>query len=108
MNDEAPTSAGPGERMHARVEGRVQGVGFRWYVQQRAGALGLRGSVWNAVDGAVDVVAEGTPAALDALVRVLREGPPQARVHTVAVRREPASTADPLPEPFAIRRAPSC
>ncbi|MFI5292438.1 MAG: acylphosphatase, partial [Candidatus Limnocylindrales bacterium] len=53
------------ERLTARLTGRVQGVGFRWWVRRHAEALGLTGWVMNANDErAVDLVAEGPPAAL--------------------------------------------
>ena len=49
-------------RVSAAVYGRVQGVGFRWFVRDRAEALGLVGWVRNRADGAVEVVAEGRAA----------------------------------------------
>ncbi len=79
------------ERLHARVEGRVQGVGFRHFVWKQAQALGLTGWVRNRRDGSVEVVAEGPAAALDALVRALRQGPPASRVDAVHVQRGPAT-----------------
>ena len=80
------------ERLTARVTGRVQGVGFRWWVVTQASALSLTGWVMNANDErAVDVVAEGEPGALDELERRLRIGPEGARVERVEVRRSPAS-----------------
>ncbi len=81
-----------GERLTARVTGRVQGVGFRWWVRRHAAALGLSGWVMNADDDrAVDLVAEGAPDALDELERLIRRGPPGALVDAVDRRREPAS-----------------
>ena len=101
MSLDARTQAG--ERLHVRVEGRVQGVGFRWFVQQRAAALGLRGWVRNRADGSVEVLATGAPAALRALEDVLREGPPHATVRAlVPLGGDPS--AEPLPFPFDIRR----
>lgn len=80
------------ERLSARVVGRVQGVGFRWWVRHQAAALGLTGWVMNADDErAVELVAEGQPAALAELERRLRSGPPGARVDRVDARREAAS-----------------
>ena len=80
------------ERLTARVTGRVQGVGFRWWVVTQASALSLTGWVMNANDErAVDVVAEGEPGALDELERRLRIGPDGARVERVEVRRTPPS-----------------
>ncbi len=69
-----------------RVVGRVQGVGFRWWTQKRAVELGLTGSVRNAADGSVEVVASGAPDALDQLERALAAGPAMAGVEEV--RRE--------------------
>lgn len=82
-----------------RVTGRVQGVGFRWFVRKAASRLGLRGTVRNAPEGHVEVVAEGAKDALDALERELRKGPPPASVEDVAVLPAPDG---PLPEPFGI------
>ena len=73
------------QRLAARVSGRVQGVGYRWFVQAEAERLHLGGSVRNLPDGAVAVEAEGPrPKLLDLLNR-LREGPPAARVERVDV-----------------------
>src|SRR5439155_20058522 len=55
------------QRLEATVRGRVQGVGFRYFVVREAMELGLVGWVANAADGSVVLVAEGPPAALDAL-----------------------------------------
>jgi acylphosphatase len=80
------------ERLTARVTGRVQGVGFRWWVRRHAGQLGLSGWVMNGDDErTVELVAEGPSAQLNELERLVREGPPGASVDTVDVRREPAS-----------------
>ncbi len=65
------------------VSGRVQGVGFRWFVRQRARALDLRGFVRNCPDGTVEVVAEGSGRALSALEEQLRAGPRLAMVDRV-------------------------
>lgn len=90
------------ERVDARVIGRVQGVGFRWWVVERANALGVTGWVMNEEDErAVRVVAEGPARALDALVEALRRGPSAARVEAVEARREPASGAH---DRFEMRR----
>jgi len=68
------------------ITGYVQGVGFRWYVQQAATALGLSGEVRNRSDGAVVVQAEGPREALEKLVEVSREGPPAAAEISVDAR----------------------
>jgi len=65
------------------VRGRVQGVGFRWFVVQAARSLGLRGEVANRPDGSVEVLASGPPAALEQLQDALAAGPPAAIVTDV-------------------------
>jgi acylphosphatase len=78
--------------MTARVTGRVQGVGFRWWVRRHADALGLVGWVMNGDDErSVEVVAEGAEPGLVELERLLRAGPSGARVEAVEARRSPAS-----------------
>lgn len=78
--------------MTARVTGRVQGVGFRWWVRRHADALGLVGWVMNGDDErSVEVVAEGAEPGLIELERLLRAGPSGARVEAVEARRGPAS-----------------
>ena len=62
------------------VRGRVQGVGFRWYVHREASELDLRGWVRNTEDGDVEVVAHGEEADLAELRASLRQGPRGARV----------------------------
>lgn len=63
------------------VEGQVQGVGFRWFVKQKAQQLGLAGTVRNMPDASVEVMAAGPDAKLDVLEAALRKGPPAADVH---------------------------
>jgi acylphosphatase len=65
------------------VTGRVQGVGFRDFVQQKATALGLTGWARNLEDGRVEVYAVGTPQGLDDLGAVLHVGPRMAEVRHV-------------------------
>jgi acylphosphatase len=65
------------------VSGRVQGVGFRWFVQKNATDLGLKGWVRNEADGDVQVYAMGTPAQLDALAGLLHQGPRLSHVRSV-------------------------
>ncbi len=80
------------ERLTARVTGRVQGVGYRWWAMRQAEALGLVGWVMNAHDErSVELVAEGEPAALAELERRLGAGPSGARVDAVELLRGPAS-----------------
>jgi acylphosphatase len=67
-------------RVHVRIRGRVQGVGFRAFVWRRGRALGLTGWVRNREDGTVEVEAEGSRDSLERLVDDLRAGPAGARV----------------------------
>ncbi len=82
--------------MHARrflVRGRVQGVGFRWYVEREARALGVSGWVRNNYDGTVEVLAMGSHEQLSTLRRKLQQGPRAARVDAVD-----ESEAHPIPD----------
>jgi acylphosphatase len=63
------------------VSGRVQGVGFRWFVRQAAREVGgVTGRVRNLADGRVEVEVAGDAASLEAFRARLRQGPPGARV----------------------------
>ena len=80
------------QRLTARVSGRVQGVGFRYWTVRQATSLGLVGWVMNHdAENAVELVAEGDPVALDELERLLQRGPPGSRVEQVDASRGPAS-----------------
>jgi acylphosphatase len=65
------------------VSGRVQGVGYRYFVLRHADALGVSGFARNRADGAVEVVAEGEDAVLATFEARLREGPAFAEVANV-------------------------
>jgi acylphosphatase len=65
------------------VRGRVQGVGFRWFVEREAHILGIAGWVRNQSDGTVEVLAMGTRDQIIGLRSRLREGPRAARVDDV-------------------------
>ncbi len=71
------------DRLEAVVRGRVQGVGYRYFVLDRALDLGVSGWVANESDGSVRCRAEGTRVALERLLDALREGPPGARVDRI-------------------------
>ena len=73
-------------RLTAWVHGRVQGVGFRWWVRARARELGLAGSAANLPDGRVEVVAEGPREACQALLDALNGPGTPGRVRTVVER----------------------
>jgi acylphosphatase len=78
-------------RLDATVTGRVQGVGFRYFVLREAMDLGLDGWVANTTGGAVRCVAEGPRPHLDVLLERLREGPPAAIVDHVSEAFMPAT-----------------
>ncbi len=82
------------------LAGRVQGVGFRWFIRERARALGLSGWVRNLTNGNVELCAGGDAAAIDELRRLVREGPEGAQVSQVLER--PTKASEPLPVPFTI------
>jgi acylphosphatase len=84
------------------VRGRVQGVGFRYFVRTAGRSLGIRGWVRNAADGSVELVASAADAALTRLEARLRTGPPGSAVSSVACERVPDD--DTLPHPFVILR----
>jgi acylphosphatase len=69
------------------ISGRVQGVGFRWFVEREAAQSGLTGWVRNCSNGDVEVMATGTPDQLRALRNKLQEGPRAARVDHVSEAR---------------------
>ena len=78
-------------RVHVWLSGRVQGVCFRGFAEDRASALGLTGWIRNLWDRRVEVVAEGDRAGLEAFLDDLRTGPPAARVDAAEVRWEKPS-----------------
>jgi acylphosphatase len=82
--------------LHFLIQGRVQGVGFRWYVHREASELDLRGWVRNTEDGEVEVVASGEQADLAELRASLRRGPRGSRVDRLIERRLDESEAEGL------------
>jgi acylphosphatase len=79
------------ERIHAIVQGRVQGVYYRAATRVHARQLGLKGWVRNCPDGNVEFVAEGEETQLAALIAWSHKGPPAARVSEVAIERQAAT-----------------
>jgi acylphosphatase len=74
------------QRLHAFVSGRVQGVGFRYFVRTAAQSLGVCGWVRNLHDGRVELVAEGRPAQLQDLLRQIGRGPSGSNVKEIEGR----------------------
>jgi len=79
------------KRLHAVVQGRVQGVGFRYFVLDRAEELHLTGICRNLRSGDVEVIAEGEQGALEALLVALKQGPGMAHVENVHAVWSPAT-----------------
>jgi acylphosphatase len=86
--------------VHLTVRGRVQGVGFRWFVREAARRAGLAGWVRNLADGSVEVTASGSEQALAYLVAAVRRGPDRARVDHVA--QELRDDEEGLQRPFVV------
>ena len=89
MTDRAQNATRP-ERLEAVVHGRVQGVGFRFFVLRVADGLPISGWVANESDGTVRCVAEGSRADLERLLAALRKGPAGAVVGNVTEHWTPA------------------
>lgn len=80
--------------IHLFVKGRVQGVGFRAFVQKKATQLGLSGWVRNRINGAVELMLDGAPEKVEIFLKECRRGPYFARVDAL----QPVSIPDaPIP-----------
>lgn len=84
--------------VHLSIIGRVQGVGYRAFVELEAELRGLEGWVRNRRDGSVEAVVQGDKDALDSLIEACRTGPPSSHVTSINV-----SDAD--PEALSLRSA---
>jgi acylphosphatase len=89
---------------HFLVKGRVQGVGFRWFVQREAYQLGLCGWVRNTVDGDVEVLAAGSEEQLRKLHASLKQGSRGSRVDAIEQHPRPEAEAEGL-QAFEIEGA---
>ena len=89
---------------HFLIRGRVQGVGFRWFVHREAAELGLNGWVRNTDTGEVEVVASGTPTDLAELRTALKKGSRGSRVDAI-LEHELAETEAASLGPFQIEGA---
>ena len=90
--------------LHVQVTGRVQGVGFRWFVRVSGRRLQLSGWVKNLSDGSVEVTASGSDDRLTELRRLLARGPDGANVSAVIDIDEAGSLSEDLEFPFAMRK----
>jgi acylphosphatase len=103
VSDPGPESASRRDgvvRLEARVRGRVQGVGFRYFARREALRLGVGGWVANREDGSVECIAEGPAEVLQRFLVRLRTGPPGAMVEAVDVQWVPPTGGF---DAFAIR-----
>jgi acylphosphatase len=80
--------------VRVRIEGHVQGVGFRYWVQRVASDLDLSGWVRNRRDGGVETVLCGLPEDVDEMIQRCHDGPPSARIDFVKVLEESDSPPD--------------
>lgn len=78
---------------HVVIRGRVQGVGYRAFVEDEAARRGLSGWVRNRRDGSVEAVFSGPAAAVDGMIDACRKGPAGARVDAIEEREAPADEA---------------
>ena len=86
-----PDDLQAGVRLHVFIDGRVQGVGFRYFVQEKANRREITGWVRNTVDGGVEVIAEGSQEILAGLLEDLRQGPRAAYVTDIKQTWLPAT-----------------
>jgi acylphosphatase len=71
------------KRIHLKITGHVQGVGFRYFCHEQAGRLGLTGYARNISDGTVEVEAQGGADAIEQFVQAVSDGPRQAEVTNI-------------------------
>jgi acylphosphatase len=81
-------SEGTPIRVHVFVEGRVQGVSFRYYTRQEAARIGVTGWVRNLPDGRVEAAYEGPRGQVEEMLAWTRGGPILARVEAIAIHEE--------------------
>jgi acylphosphatase len=78
-------------RVRVFIDGRVQGVAYRFFAEKCAARLGVTGWVRNLADGRVEVLAEAASVQIETFLERLREGPSLARIDGFEVRREPST-----------------
>ncbi|MBS0270332.1 MAG: acylphosphatase [Proteobacteria bacterium] len=71
--------------VHVRIKGRVQGVGYRAWVESMARTMALTGWVRNRRDGSVEITLQGSADRIDEMLRLCKHGPPDARVTKVEI-----------------------
>ena len=91
------------QRLHVRIRGKVQRVGFRWFVREQARRCDLAGWVRNNPDGSVELCAAGDQECVERLRRALGVGPEGARVDRIEPVGGEGELAE-LPYPFLVLR----
>jgi acylphosphatase len=91
--------SGDTRTVHVRIDGRVQGVGFRYWTEGVAVSLGLSGWVRNRRDGGVEAVFSGPADAVEEMLERCRQGPPAARVDRLDITEQD----EPPPDGFAVK-----
>jgi len=89
------------KRVHVIVEGLVQGVGYRWFIQQAGKSLNLSGFVKNLIDGRVEIEAQGSRPVIEEFLKKIRIGPIGAHVTSLKIKEK---DLDDGPQGFEIRR----
>ena len=84
----APTTAPALRQVHVLISGKVQGVGFRAFTEQKANELAVKGWVRNLRDGRVESIMQGAPPAVEKLLQSVKSGPTSARVDALEVKEE--------------------
>lgn len=87
--------------LHLEIAGRVQGVGFRWFIRRAARRSGLSGWAVNTPNGTVEIVAKGEPDALSRLEAAAAQGPSGAIVKSVT--ELPEIPEEEIPDGFDVR-----
>ncbi len=84
----------PARSVRVRIEGQVQGVGYRYWVERTAGRLALSGWVRNRRDGSVEAVFSGAADKVADMIERCRQGPPAAQVTAISIVEEEAEKPD--------------
>ncbi|MEI7431885.1 MAG: acylphosphatase [Betaproteobacteria bacterium] len=106
MSDQFQAGTGTFLLRHLMIDGRVQGVGYRWSLRAQALRLQLTGWVRNRQDGRVEAMIYGAPEAVEALTRWAHQGPPTAHVECITATDTPATEQHDMPVGFEQR--PTC
>ena len=93
--------------VHVTIRGRVQGVGFRAFIDRQAQERALDGWVRNREDGSVEAVFAGASSAVDTMLEACREGPPGAEVDGLDLREEEAAGLIPSSRPAGFYIMPT-